>query len=110
MTNDLTWRQGKVFRFLRDYTADHGYAPSIREIGEAVGLASSSSVNYTLTRLENKGYIRRIHGRQALAIAPEHAGLIQVDRKDLYNLLVQVDGWVDVEEGYLRLKEAAGLL
>jgi repressor LexA len=59
----LTWRQRKILRFVRDSVQRHGYPPSMREIGDAVGLASTSSVSYQLAALERKGYLRR-NGRR----------------------------------------------
>jgi repressor LexA len=55
----LTKRQDEILRFLRDFTRDNGYPPSVREIGDAVGLSSSSTVHSHLRALENKGYVRR---------------------------------------------------
>jgi repressor LexA len=55
----LSERQRKVLSFIAQFQYRHGYAPSIREIGDEVGLGSSSSVAYQLTQLENRGYIRR---------------------------------------------------
>src|SRR5262252_4394296 len=56
----LTRRQEDILRFVRDFGR---YAPSMREIGEAVGLASSSAVSYQLSCLQDKGYLRRVPGR-----------------------------------------------
>jgi len=55
----LTRRQRRILEVIRDALADHGYPPSIREMGLAVGLASSSSVAHQLKALEAKGYLRR---------------------------------------------------
>lgn len=57
--SDLTPRQRRILEFLRDWADQHGYPPSVREIGEAVGLVSPSSVAYQLKALERKGYLRR---------------------------------------------------
>lgn len=59
----LTWRQRKILRVIRDSVQRRGYPPSMREIGDAVGLASISSVSYQLAALERKGYLRR-NGRR----------------------------------------------
>lgn len=56
---DLTKRQRGILDFIREWVSDHGYPPSVREIGEAVGLVSPSSVAYQLKELERKGYLRR---------------------------------------------------
>jgi repressor LexA len=59
----LTWRQRKVLHVIRDSVQRRGYPPSMREIGEAVGLTSTSSVSYQLSTLQSKGYLRRDAGR-----------------------------------------------
>ncbi|MGW8567196.1 transcriptional repressor LexA [Isoptericola sp. NPDC055881] len=55
----LTPRQRRVLETIRRSVEDRGYPPTMREIGEAVGLASPSSVKHQLTTLERKGYLRR---------------------------------------------------
>lgn len=55
----LTARQRKVLEVIRDSVERRGYPPSMREIGEAVGLTSTSSVSHQLTTLERRGYLRR---------------------------------------------------
>src|SRR5690606_41930943 len=56
---DLTKRQREIMDFITEETERRGYPPSVREIGKAVGLRSSSTVHGHLTRLEEKGYLRR---------------------------------------------------
>ncbi|MFB9430838.1 transcriptional repressor LexA [Streptoalloteichus tenebrarius] len=55
----LTARQRRVLEVIRDHLDRNGYPPSVREIGEAVGLTSTSSVAHQLRALERKGYLRR---------------------------------------------------
>src|SRR5574342_523556 len=55
----LSKRQQDILAFIKDEVRAKGYPPSVREIGEAVGLASSSTVHGHLARLESKGLIRR---------------------------------------------------
>ncbi|MBI1630342.1 transcriptional repressor LexA [Bacillus safensis] len=55
----LSKRQLDILKFIKDEVKSKGYPPSVREIGEAVGLASSSTVHGHLARLETKGLIRR---------------------------------------------------
>ncbi|MFD2168590.1 transcriptional repressor LexA [Tumebacillus lipolyticus] len=55
----LSKRQQEIMEFIKREVKDKGYPPSVREIGEAVGLASSSTVHGHLARLEQKGLIRR---------------------------------------------------
>jgi repressor LexA len=71
----LTPRQQRVLTVIRESLQTRGYPPSMREIGEKVGLTSSSSVAHQLRTLEEKGYIRRDPNRpRALTVAgPEAA-------------------------------------
>lgn len=55
----LTPRQRRILEVIKDAVDSRGYPPSIREMGEAVGLASSSSVAHQLKMLESKGFLRR---------------------------------------------------
>ena len=55
----LTPVRRKIVEVIDDSVRRHGYAPSMREIGEAVGLASTSSVSYQLSVLEREGYLSR---------------------------------------------------
>jgi repressor LexA len=59
MGEELTTRQRRILEFIHDAVTDRGYPPSIREICDAVGLTSTSSVHSQLETLEKKGYIRR---------------------------------------------------
>jgi repressor LexA len=56
---DLTGRQQEIWNFLVDYVDRHGYPPTVREIGEAVGLASPSTVHAHLANLERAGLLKR---------------------------------------------------
>jgi repressor LexA len=56
---DLTKRQQEIFDFIKRYSADFGYPPTVRDIGKAVGLASSSTVHAHLANLEKLGLLRR---------------------------------------------------
>nr|WP_204331466.1 transcriptional repressor LexA [Geodermatophilus sabuli] len=55
----MTQRQRRVLEVIRDSIERRGYPPSVREIGEAVGLSSASSVAHQLTVLQKKGWLRR---------------------------------------------------
>ena len=59
LTTKVSKRQEAILQFIKDEVRAKGYPPSVREIGEAVGLASSSTVHGHLARLESKGLIRR---------------------------------------------------
>jgi repressor LexA len=58
-TTVLPERQQKILVAIRDWVVEHGYSPSTREIGEAVGLKSSSSVSRHLASLEDRGFLKR---------------------------------------------------
>jgi repressor LexA len=55
----LTERQKEIYEFVVEYVDEHGYPPTVREIGERVGLASPSTVHAHLANLERAGYLRR---------------------------------------------------
>ena len=55
----LTGRQQEIWDFLVEYVDRHGYPPTVREIGERVGLASPSTVHAHLANLERAGYLKR---------------------------------------------------
>ncbi|MHB8926255.1 MAG: transcriptional repressor LexA [Bacillota bacterium] len=59
MPENLTSRQQEILEYIRRVVRERGYPPSVREIGEAIGLSSSSTVHGHLDRLEEKGLIRR---------------------------------------------------
>jgi repressor LexA len=70
----LTPRQRKVLEVIRDWVERFGYPPSVREIGDAVGLTSTSSVHHQLRQLEAKGYLRRDPNRtRAVDVRPPDA-------------------------------------
>jgi repressor LexA len=56
---DLTKRQKEIFDFIGKYARKYGYPPTVREIGKAVGLHSSSTVHAHLANLEKSGFLRR---------------------------------------------------
>ena len=55
----LTERQQEIWQYLVEYVDGHGYPPTVREIGDAVGLASPSTVHAHLANLERQGFLRR---------------------------------------------------
>lgn len=85
MPNHLNARQRQILEFLRDHSQTHAYPPTVREIGQAVGLSSSSTVQNHLNTLETRGFIRRdpsksrtveIVDTEMAAGAPQRAGNI----------------------------------
>jgi len=76
----LSTRQIEILRFIGSFAEDRSYPPTIREIGEAAGISSTSVVNYNLNKLEREGYILRdlkVSRGVRLTDAGEHsAGLV----------------------------------
>ena len=70
----------KIVAFVRQFSAENGYPPSIREIGEAVGLRSTASVSYHLQQLQEKGLLQNPagKGRKRAVISSVKAGHIPV--------------------------------
>ena len=70
----LTKRQQEIFDFIKQYSRRHGYPPTVRDIGKAVGLASSSTVHAHLANLEKLGLLRRDPSKpRALELLREQA-------------------------------------
>ena len=59
----LTRRQREILDYLTDFIEEHGYAPSLEEIGQRFGLSSLATVHKHLTNLQDKGFIRRAWNR-----------------------------------------------
>lgn len=72
--DELSPRQQAILDYIKDHTQSAGYPPTIREIGDAVNLTSSASVQYQLDNLESKGLIRRggNSGRAIEIVIPDH--------------------------------------
>lgn len=64
MSNKLSKQQTLVLQFVKRFKAENDYSPTYREIGDALGLSSSSTVSYHLQQLAAKGYVRINEGRQ----------------------------------------------
>ncbi len=68
LTKELTSRQENVLKFIEDFTASYGYPPTMKEIGDALGINAVSSLSH-LRSLERKGYIKRGTGKpRAIAL------------------------------------------
>jgi repressor LexA len=86
----MTSRQQEIFQFIKKYAAKTGYPPTVREIGKAVGLASSSTVHAHLANLEKYGVLRRdptkpraielLFDKAKQAVVPGDGGLPLVGR------------------------------
>ncbi|MDP9384674.1 MAG: transcriptional repressor LexA [Actinomycetota bacterium] len=75
---DLTKRQQEIFEFIKKYSAKYGYPPTVRDIGKAVGLASSSTVHAHLANLEKVGLLRRDPSKpRAIELLDKAAGAVR---------------------------------
>lgn len=76
VASPLSPRQQRILNVIRDHQAAHGYAPSLRDIGEQVGLASASTVKYQVGELVRKGWLRRTAGvSRALTVLEPDGGV-----------------------------------
>jgi repressor LexA len=83
MDEDLTARQQRILEFIGDTVRERGYPPTVREIGEAVGLTSSSSVHSQLANLQRKGLLHK---------DPTKPRAIQIDEPRVEGAVVPVLG------------------
>ncbi len=60
---ELSPKQKQIYDYIVSFSQEHGYPPSVREIGSHVGLKSPSTVHYHLTTLQNAGWITQAHGK-----------------------------------------------
>ncbi|HEX3467798.1 MAG TPA: transcriptional repressor LexA [Candidatus Elarobacter sp.] len=75
-----TEKQQRILAVIREFTSEQGYPPSVREIGERVGLSSSSTVQSHLKTLERRGLLRRDPTKpRALVAAPAEGADVQVE-------------------------------
>lgn len=71
----LTRRQREILDYLTDFIEEHGYAPSLEEIGQRFGLSSLATVHKHLTNLQDKGFIRRAWNRsRSVELVPTRMG------------------------------------
>ncbi|MFF2878546.1 transcriptional repressor LexA [Gottfriedia sp. NPDC057991] len=92
--NKLSKRQAEILAYIKDEVKIKGYPPSVREIAEAVGLASSSTVHGHLERLEQKGYIRRDPTKpRAIEILGDTATVVnevQASYSEIHNDIINI--------------------
>jgi len=74
----LTRRQKEILDKIQNFILDHGYAPTVREIGQMVGLANPSAVFKHLLSLEKKGYLKREGGELRLSYLPDAVNQVQL--------------------------------
>lgn len=80
MNEELSERQAQILDYIRKVTRERNYPPSVREIGEAVGLSSSSTVHNHLNHLERRGLIRRDPSKSRTVQLVDEAGYDQMRR------------------------------
>ena len=74
----LTVRQKEILEKIQDFILEHGYAPTVRELGQMVGLTNPSAVFKHLLSLEKKGYLRREGGEVHLTQMPEAVNAVRL--------------------------------
>ena len=110
---ELTGKRREILDFIATQLRDRGYPPSVREIGEAVGLTSSSTVHTHLTTLQRQGYLRRDPTKpRAIEVRYDTNSGIAIDRRPARHvpLVGEVAAGIDVlaEENIEELLPAPG--
>ena len=102
----LSWRQQKILQVITDFAERRRYPPSLREIGRAAGLSSTSGVSYQLSILQSKGYLRRdarrprtvevrLPGREAIRLEVEDlAEAVDIPSRDAAHVPVPLVGQI----------------
>ena len=81
MAAPLTPKQAEIYQFILQYTKEHGYPPSVREIGTAVNLKSPSTVHFHMKQLEAEGYILKADGKTRAISLPMEAVAEELDSR-----------------------------
>jgi repressor LexA len=81
MAAPLTPKQAEIYQFILQYTKEHGYPPSVREIGTAVNLKSPSTVHFHMKKLEAEGYILKADGKTRAISLPMEAVAEELDSR-----------------------------
>lgn len=79
MAAPLTPKQAEIYEFILQFTREHGYPPSVREIGVAVNLKSPSTVHFHMKKLEAEGYIQKADGKTRAISLPREAVAEELD-------------------------------
>jgi repressor LexA len=105
----LTTRQRQVLEFIDSEVRQRGYPPSVREIGEAVGLSSPSTVHAHLAALQDKGYLRRDPSKpRAIEVTLEPSTGADIDRRPVRH--VPLLGDVAAGTGVLAVEQVEELM
>ena len=92
MSQDLTDRQRQVLEFIDTEVRTRGYPPSVREIGDAIGLSSSSTVHAHLAALQDKGFIKRDPAKpRAMELVYDSASGAAVERRPVRHIPIVGD-------------------
>lgn len=106
MSSKENSKQADILRFIFDNVKNHGYPPTVREIGKKVGLSSTSTVHGHLSRLEKKGYITKDPTKpRALEITPEGVKSLGIP-SDANTNEIPLLGTVAAGEPILAIQEA----
>ncbi len=81
MAAPLTPKQAEIYEFILQFTKEHGYPPSVREIGLAVNLKSPSTVHFHMKKLEAEGYILKADGKTRAISLPMEAVAEELDSR-----------------------------
>ena len=79
MAAPLTPKQAEIYAFIQQFTKEHGYPPSVREISAAVNLKSPSTVHFHMKKLEAEGYIQKADGKTRAITLPRQAVAEELD-------------------------------
>ena len=79
MAAPLTPKQAEIYAFIQQFTKEHGYPPSVREISAAVNLKSPSTVHFHMKKLEAEGYIQKADGKTRAITLPHEAVAEELD-------------------------------
>ena len=95
----LTAKQQQIYDYILTFTADHGYPPSVREIGAAVGLKSPSTVHFHMKGLEEAGVIVKAEGKTRAISLPGTALGPVAEEEEAHANQVPVVGTVTITKG-----------
>ena len=82
MAAPLTPKQAEIYAFIQQFTKEHGYPPSVREISAAVNLKSPSTVHFHMKKLEAEGYIQKADGKTRAISLPREAVAEELDGRE----------------------------
>ena len=103
---DLTDIQAKIMQAIVTYRNEKGYNPTMREVGEAVGLSSVSSVSYQLSQLRERGYLNKAEaGQRAMDVLKSVSGVVDESGRGIPDNIVSIPVVGRIAAGGPRLAE-----